>query len=373
VTRLHVTRDVISRKTLAEFGLERLNALCGAAGASSAEACELFRRMTRPWGERPIGERPAYRSNVADDEAPFEFSIAFSDGAPEVQFYVEALGNPPGLRSNMPAGRALIEALASQLSAPLDRLHAVQDLFFPSQPQGAFTSWTGVSCTRGRPPQLKVYLNPQVRGSQMAASVTADALQRLGLGTPWARVQDALVSAGTRFDEISIVSLDLSDARDARVKVYVRHHGARIADLESFASTASEHSLSDVWTFYTTLGHGEGPFLRKPVITEMAFMGTSSEGPSSVTLEFPIGSYVASDEVARLRIADCMIKLGLSPGPYEAAALAFATRPLGQRAGMHAHVTLRRQANRPRIGVYFASEAYLVGAPSLLEDIHGTD
>jgi hypothetical protein len=104
----------------------------------------------------------------------------------------------------------------------------------------------------------------------------------------------------------------------------------------------------------------------------MTFTATSLSGPSSVTLEFPIGSYVGSDEVARQRIAGCMTRFGLSPQPYEAAVQAFATRPLAQRAGMHAHVTLRRQANRPRLAVYLASEAYVSDANRLLEEADGT-
>lgn len=372
MTNSYVTRDVISRKTLAEFGCERLSALCEAVGTSSSEACGLFQHMTRPWGKRPVGVRPTYRSHVADDEAPFEFAIALSEGPPEVQFYIDALGDPPDLQSNMQAGRALIEEMAHQLDAPLDRLRAVQDLFFPTRPVGSFTSWMGVSCTLGRAPQLKVYLNPQVRGSQMALNVTTEALQRLGVGKPWSRVQDALVSTPDRFDELGIVSLDLSSATEARVKVYVRHHAARISDLEAFASNSCEHCLSDVKEFYMALAGGDGPFLRKPVITEMAFSGASTDGPSSVTLEFPIGSYVPSDEVARHRIADCMSKLGLSTALYERAIQAFAMRPLEQRAGMHAHVTLRRLASRPRIGVYLASEAYVADAAPLLQDTHGT-
>jgi len=361
VRNSHVTREAIARKTFAEFGRERLSALCEAAGIPSADVCGLFTRMIMPWGERRIGKVPLYRSNVADDEAPFEFSIAISDDAPELQFYVEALGEPPDLLSNMPAGRTLVDTMARNLGAPLDRLNAIDDLFFPARPGGAFTSWTGISYRHGCPPRLKVYLNPQVQGLGMAPSVTAEAMQRLGLGTPWSKLSDALVSSPDRFDEIGILSLDLSEASDARVKIYIRHHRARISDLEAFTSTAIEHYPDDVREFYATLADGDGPFLRKPVITEMAFTDASQWGPSSVTLEFPIGSYVATDEVARCRIANCMTKFGLSPNLYEAAALAFATRPLEQRAGMHAHVTLRRLANRPRIGVYLASEAYIAG------------
>jgi DMATS type aromatic prenyltransferase len=372
VKNSHVTREEISRRTLAEFGGERLRALCEVAGAPARDVCQLFSRMIMPWGGHRIGKVPSYRSNIADDEAPFEFSMAFSGGVPEVQFYVEALGEPPDLLSNMPAGRALLNAIARELSAPLQRLKVIEDLFFPTQPRGTFTSWTGVSCASDRQPRLKVYLNPQVSGRGAALGVTAEAMRRLGLDVPWAKVHDALVSSGERFDEVSILSLDLSDAEDARAKVYVRHHGARVRDLQAFASTAAEHYPEDIRAFYAALADGEGPFLRKPPITEMTFTTACRSGPSSVTLEFPISSYVRSDDVARQRIADCMTRFGLSPQPYEAAVQAFTTRPLAQRAGMHAHVTLRRQANHPRLAVYLASEAYVSDANRLREDADGT-
>jgi DMATS type aromatic prenyltransferase len=372
VKNSHVTRAAISGKTFAEFGRERLIALCEAAGTPSPDICRLFTRMIMPWGEHRIGKSPSYRSNIADDEAPFEFSMAFSDGAPEVQFYVEARGEPPSLLSNMSAGRSLLNAVAHDLSVPLERLKAIEDLFFPAEPQGTFTSWTGVSCAPGRQPQLKVYLNPQVSGVRVAPSVTAEAMQRLGLAVPWAKVNAALVSSGQRFDEISILSLDLSDGMDARAKVYVRHHGASVADLQAFASIAAEYYPEDVRAFYAALAGSEGPFLRKPPITEMTFTAASLSAPSSVTLEFPIGSYVGNDEVACHRIGDCMTRFGLSPRQYEAAVRAFATRPLAQRAGIHAHVTLRRQANRPRLAVYLASEAYLSEPNRLSEDADAT-
>lgn len=355
-----VIRAEIARRTFLEFGQERLGALCAVAGPSAPwrEFRGLFERMLQPWGARPIGDFPLYASNVADDQAPFEFSIAFSDGAPEVQFYVEALAKVPSLASNMAAGRALLENVASDLRAPLDRLSLVKDLFFPTEPHGPFTIWTGVSCAAGGEIQLKAYLNPQVQGSAMTSHVVGEAMSRLGFAAQWAKVNDARSASSERLDEIGIVSMDLSSAAGARVKVYIRHHRATLKDIRTFVSAAAGQSADDAAMFYGALADNEGPFLQRPLITEFTFSDLNLERPTSFTLEFPIGSYVTSDEVACARVAECLRRFDLSPDRYVAAVRAFATRPLDERSGIHAHVTLRRQQRRPRIAIYLASEAY---------------
>jgi hypothetical protein len=315
--------------------------------------------MVTPWGGHRIGLHPSYGSNVSDDEAPYEFSVAFSHGPAEVQFYLEAQGDPPSLTENMQAGRALLAEVAGQVGASLGRLREVEDLFFPSVPAGAFTIWIGASFVEGRKPRLKVYLNPQARGRALAPQVVAEAMSRLDLSASWSKVSSALATSLERRDELGIVSLDLSDADDARVKVYVRHHRASIRDIEAFASAGLEHQPEDARVFYSVLANGMGPFVRKPIISEAIFTKANRSGPSSVTFEFPISSYVPTDEVAFHRIVECMTAFELPPDGYRTAVRAFATRPLSERTGMHAHVTLRRSAGTPRIGVYFASEAYV--------------
>lgn len=360
MTGSRASREAISQNTLARFGAERLTAMCEGAGVSSMSASvrDFFSRMTLPWGDRPIGYHPGFRSNVADDGAPYEFSVALSDGPPEVQFYIEALGQPPSLASNMSAGRSLLTALAKEGGAPLDRLRQIEDLFFPETPSGAFTVWIGASFADARSPKLKVYLNPQVRGSAQAVALIDEAMTRLGFAREWSRVRCSLTASRNRKDELGIVSLDLSEGQAARIKVYVRHHGANSDDIHAFANAASPMRNDDLRRFYTTLANEAGPFLKKPPISEVAFARAGSSSLTDVTLEFPIGSYVANDEVALHRIIACMKEFGVPHQRYERAVRALATRPLELRTGIHAHVTLRHLHERPRIAVYFASEAY---------------
>jgi DMATS type aromatic prenyltransferase len=362
------TRDLASerralnaRRTFYDFGAERLGALIGALGfeSESNALTRVFMRLLRRWGERPLGEQPAFLSNIADDHAPFEFSIAFSAGAPEVQVYVEAQGAPPTLASNMFAGRELCQAIAAELGAPLDRLHLLGDLFFPADPGPPFSIWIGASWSPGREIALKVYLNPQVRGESFSAELVREACTRLGFERQWATLQERLFSSPGHSSELGIVSLDLAQGEEARLKVYVRHHAASFADIHRVASMARDYDAGASERFYRTLAESGGPYLSRPVQTEFTFVDPDQAQPSAVTLEFPIGSYVANDETARQRISRCLSAFDLQPSAYERAVRAFATRPLAERSGLHAHVTLRHIRSKPRIAVYFASEAYL--------------
>ena len=105
------TREAIASKKMVGFGLQRLTALCEPFCQSTDRAPLLsaFHRLVHPWGDRKLGKQPLYASNIADDNAPFEFCVALGDELPEVQFYVEPQGDPPSLLSNMARGRAQLD------------------------------------------------------------------------------------------------------------------------------------------------------------------------------------------------------------------------------------------------------------------------
>jgi DMATS type aromatic prenyltransferase len=356
--------NAIEERTFVDFGTERLVALCGSLGVDS-DARSLvgaFERLVHGWGQRRIGKSPAFRSDVADDGAPFEFSIALSSGPPEIQVYVDPQADPPTAASNLTAARGSLEVVARELGAPLDRLRELEDLFLPPEPGPPFGLWIGVSWAPGRGVRLKVYLNPHVRGREHGRHLVSEAMRRLGFDRAWNDVGEVL-SLNDGRDEVGIVSLDLSQSANDRIKLYVRHHRATIERIGRVARLTGEHSPSDVAAFYGALAGNPGPFSKKPAATVFAFADRASHHPYSAALEFPIGAYVETDEVARQRIGNCLSIFGLSPEAYEAAIRAFATRPLDARAGIHAHVTLRRVAGGPRIAVYFASEAYLARTP----------
>jgi DMATS type aromatic prenyltransferase len=349
----------VAHRTFAEFGAERLDALCNGLGAPSAsrELVELFRLLVRPWGAHRIGTVPRYVSNVADDQAPFELAIALSNGPPEIQVYVDPQGEPPTPRANLAAARDLLGVVADRFGVSLERFRAIESLFLPENPGPPFALWIGGSWTPGRDILLKIYLNPQVRGRAAAPEVIREAMQHLGLGAAWRCVERTLSVRDGR-DELGIVALDLAPSGPTRLKLYIRHHRASVPLILPVAQLTGEFEPNDVETFYGSLSETQGPFLDKPIATVFAFREAGSAAPEAVTLAFPIGKYVANDEIARERIQRCLRAFGLPTDAYERAIHALAIRPLTARAGIHAHVTLRRLASGPRLGVYFASEAY---------------
>lgn len=346
-------------QTFLEFGAGRLGALCEGLGVwpPPPELVSLFRRLVNPWGARPIDSSPRYASNVADDQAPFEFALAISGGPPEIQVYVDPQGEPPTPRANTALARRLLELVAAERGASLERFRAVESLFLPDEPGPPFGLWIGASWQADRGVLLKAYLNPHVRGVASSPLVIAEAMERLGLQHAWRAVQGALSLSDGR-DELGIVALDLGASASTRLKLYVRHHGVCVPPVLPITGLTGEFTPSEVSTFYSVLAEGRGPFVEKPIATILAFREAGSLAPSGTSLEFPIGRYVENDEVARQRIRRCLTAFGLPTEAYERALHAFALRPPALRAGLHAHVTLRKVASGARLGVYFASEAY---------------
>jgi DMATS type aromatic prenyltransferase len=349
----------VAHRSFAEFGAERLAALCEGLGARSAsrELVDLFRLLVHPWGAHRIGTVPRYLSNVADDQAPFEFAVAISKGPPEIQVYVDPQGEPPTPGANLAAARGLLELVATKFGVSLERFRAIESLFLPQDPEPPFALWIGGSWTPERDLLLKIYLNPQVRGRASARELIAEAMQLLGLERAWRAVERTLSLRDGR-DELGIVALDLGPSGSTRLKLYIRHHRASVPLILPIAQLTGEFEARDVETFYASLSGNLGPFLDKPIATVFAFREAGSVAPEAVSLEFPIGRYVENDEVARARIQRCLRAFGLATDAYERALHALAIRPLAARAGIHAHVTLRRLSSGPRVGVYFASEAY---------------
>jgi len=350
-----------AQRTFFDFGCEKLASLCRelCPNADPRPLLDLFGEMVRPWGEQKIGTSPRRPSDVADDEAPFEFCMAFSSGRPEIQVYLEPQGEPPTARSNRLAARALLDRLADSHGAALDDFRRLEDLLLGREPGPPFSLWIGLSWSPGRPPLFKAYLNLHARGRDLAEALTASALDRLGHGRAWSSVQPLLSSSEGRA-EPAILCLDLSRGDERRAKVYVRHRNATLPDIEAFAALTGELSPHDIRQFYLALAGSTGPFLRKPPITEVSFVKSRPERPLATTLEFPVAHYTDDDEVARRRIERCFAAFGLSCEAYGRAIEAFAARHLASRAGLHAHVTLRRVADGPRIALYLASEAYRV-------------
>jgi DMATS type aromatic prenyltransferase len=359
----HLSREVIENQTFGDFGADRLKRLCRAVGMDDDERriLEAFGQFSRPWNRFRIGSRPRwYPSILSDDHAPFELSAAFSEGETEIQCYWEAQGEAPSLVSNMTTGLSVLEELSDRHGLQLDRWNAIKDLFLPERPGGLFTLLFGVTWGRRRPPRFKIYVNPYVRGSAAMPSLMQEAMSRLGFEQAWAADVERRARRGAKLDELMYVCLDVSPDPQARVKVYRRHYQATVAQIGALASIGGDYLPGDAERFYGLVAEQPGPFLAKPPITSLTFRRGDGERPCSMTLEFPISSYVGDDAVASARIKRCFSAYGLDPSRYERAVDAIATRPLEQGNGIHAHITFRRVNGAPRLTVYFATEAYPV-------------
>jgi hypothetical protein len=94
--------QLIPKPTYLEVGIEKITALCNAVGLNDKtdRIIEVFQVMASSWGERKIGTKSAWQSDVSDDGSPFEFSIALDPKQAELRILVEAQGQDPTLQSN---------------------------------------------------------------------------------------------------------------------------------------------------------------------------------------------------------------------------------------------------------------------------------
>jgi DMATS type aromatic prenyltransferase len=346
--------------SLRDFAIAQLQVLLRAVGlADSAErAMKLLAEALGPGCARPLSAVPYWPSFVADDHTPVEFSVALAQNElPAVRMIVESLAEQPGLQENVTAALGVLDQLAEQHQLDLRQLDAVRDLFLPADPQGTFAFWYSLIIQPDVPPAIKVYLNPEVRGSESATSLVREGLGRLGLGAAYETVADhALRRDG--LDRFSFFALDLMDEERARVKTYVAHEAAEIPDITNAAAAAPDvdpELLSDVVALACG---GTGPFTGRPLMSSYTFMSGDTDRPSGYSLYIPVRDYVRDDLEACERVLAIMARCGLDTAPFVMALASMVRRPLADGVGLIAHVSLRLGRPRPGVTVYLSSEAY---------------
>jgi hypothetical protein len=342
-----------SPPTLLDLGTDLLCNLAGALDYDDKEtrvAEGLFRRLAATWARGQLGAAPKWPSDITDDHSPFEFSLAIDDHGPELRMLTETRAEVPSIRANWDSALSLTRELARDYAMDLGRLEAVEDLFVPTENCPRFALWHAVCLRRGKAPDFKIYLNPQARDPQTAPHLVETALTRLGLRDAYAH----LPPLGP-LDELCYFSLDLSPARDARVKLYIAHRLATPTRIEAAVATALGYEPGRATAFCRAMAESDGPFNARPVLTCLSFVAGSVQ-PTTATVHFPVRSYAPNDQVVASRVVRYLKRA--DSALYESALGAFARRPLADRSGMQTYVSLRLMTGRDRLTVYLAPEAY---------------
>jgi len=350
-----------SQQTGYEHVAAQLSRLCGAVGlADPSAALSLFRDMLGAWGHAALGAAPAWPSDITDDATPVELSVAFTDGAPELRFLVEACGSDPSLPSRWEAGRALSLLLERRHGIDLGRLRRIEPLFAPAGSSGVFAMWHAARLHLDRPIDFKLYLSPQARGRSQARALVEEALRALGLPGAWRAFSEHALRRRPELDELAFFSIDLTPRQAARVKVYTTHHEATFDELAAVLRAVPDDP-AEVQRFHQVIT-ADRPYIGRPPVTSLAFVEGRSE-PVEATVHLPIRAYVAHDEEARGRIRAALAPRAGELAAYDRVMAAFAARRLDAGVGMHTYISRCRHRGGARHTLYLSPEAYRVMPP----------
>jgi hypothetical protein len=338
---------------LGSAGLVRL---CKATGRASLieQALGVFELTSESWAGRPLAE-PAWSSDLTDDATPYEFSLGFEQGRPDVRMLVEAQGARPTAHEQWKAGSALSSALADQYGASCTELLRLADLFEPSARSSLlFGLWHGVTFKSGQvAPDFKAYLNPLVCGRDDAFRVVNEALMRLGLNDSAAFIAEAERACGGRAWPVYFC-LDLARDETSRAKVYLAHDEPENRDAKFLLSRCSNLQPTDVDDWCRAIVGAQVRFTERPLLSCFSF--TQRDQRPCGTLHIPARCYVKSDKVLFDRILGLLDDV--SGEMYKATVRALIARPLDAACGFQTYVSLRRSKGTPRMTVYLAPEAY---------------
>ncbi len=353
-------------RRLVDYTAERLAALCSSAGFSSEREKLLgtYRSLLKPWGDMPLGKRSEWVSEISDDNTPVEFSVAIEGRRAEVRVLFEPHADTPTLHAFRDAGLNLHERLEREYQADLTRFRLLEDLFLPETMTGSFAVWSSAVFARGAAPMFKTYFNPQALGIRQAPALLEEAFRRLGMQQAVPYLRETVLRRGPYKDELKYFALDLTSTRQARVKVYARHHDSTPKELEFACSAARCYVPGEALEFARKMSNGERMQARAP-FTCSAFTGESDDPrPAATTLYVPVCAYARDDAAVRRRVREYMLEKDIDPGVYESIIDGFANRPLDTGVGMQSWFAIRRYHGTTRFTVYLATEANRVHAPN---------
>jgi DMATS type aromatic prenyltransferase len=267
----------------------------------------------------------------------------------------------------MSAGYEFIDSQAVKFGWSTSRLNAVRDLFATQQPQGVFALWFSLVFRSGRPPELKIYLNPEVKGVEQASGLVGEALGRLRMGRSYRNLLDHVIRPGELGlgDRLTFFALDLHDGPQARIKLYLTHHHAEVHDVVRAAGVVKDVDATEAAKFCATAA-GTSRFSGRPLVGSYTLTQGADE-PVGYSIYVPIRSYVSDDEQARDRAVALLDRYGFDDGTLDRALAKLTSRPLRDGVGLIPHVSLRLGRPRPGVTVYLSAEAYQISQPHLVQ------
>ncbi|MFI8092081.1 tryptophan dimethylallyltransferase family protein [Streptomyces sp. NPDC086080] len=362
--------QAVTGVTLGERIGEQLRGVCRAAGfadpdAAGGDPLRDLLELLGPAARRPLDAGPPSLSFVCDDHSPVEFSLAFTAGS---ETAVRVLAEPgctaATLEENGRLGLRALEALASRQDFSTEPLRRVDDLFFPATIHGSFALWCAMDLRQGRPPGIKVYVNPRAHGPERAAPVVEEALSRFGFGRAWPALRARAMSRGPERDRILFFALDLGRWHTPRVKVYVAHHDITATDTHAVSRLLPDDRAGRVGEFCRMVGGNPGRFAHRPLVSCLSYTERDREHPSGYTVHVPVRDYARDDGVARDRAVAVLRRYGMDAAVIDRALAAVTSRQPSDGVGLIAYVSLVRSAwQPPRVNVYFSPEAYEVRPP----------
>jgi DMATS type aromatic prenyltransferase len=285
---------------------------------------------------------------------PFEVSFAWVDSQSELRLTFEAPSHPGTPLSRQKEGRAFTHSLAGRPGVSIERYLAVEELFTDQNPRGYFTLSHGVAWRQGGQPLYKIYLNPAVAGREHAVARTEEAMIRLGMERPWRALSDHLGGVHGIAHEPATLALDLSDAREARCKVYLAHTGVTADDIDAQSAVARDHVPGSFARALERLTGCRESGWQKPPVTCWSF--SSAEEAPSATLYAPLIPGHTDDQTAHDRVAAFMREEHVDPAPYTAALHAVTDSTLTESSTQN--FLSYRGGSTPRFAVYIAPGTY---------------
>ncbi len=340
---------------LRSLAQRRVESVCSTLGKMewSASADAVLDGLCGEWPEWEAAYDPEWPSDITDDGSPFELSIELGGAEPLVRMLIEPQTRPrEGESWAMSSWRAGLAATARlrALGADVSRYEAIRDLYAPLPSIGVrFSVWYACTLGSGQPRDFKVYLNPQVVGSEAAPLLVARTMSELGLERPFAHLRTVMSESARP----SYISLDLTEPGASRVKVYYAHPGETTAQIAKQLADAGAPAL-DLHRLMDELADGPTDSLSRPIQTCFAFR--AGDTVPEVNVYVPLRAVVIHDAEAIERLTPLLAPARLAL--VRAAASTMTTRTLEEGRGVITYAGLRLAGGRRRVVVYLSPQVY---------------